>query len=255
MSSVVDKIWRNALGTSPDATQWTERLSLADGEAAQLEVLGRWQAHGEALGGWKVGLTSGRSRDAFGAGFRPFGYILASRILPSGAALERVRIRGCGVENEVCFLIGRDLAGASVDARAARAAVHSIAPAFEINETRLPGNADNGLRIADDLSQWGIVVGEKVALRSSIGETIDLDRLTVELARDGEPIERVAAPGHIDDHFASIAALTRELAKFGRGLHAGDHVITGAFTRQAVAAPARFEGRFGALGSVSVSFV
>ena len=247
--SVVDKIWRSGLGE--EAIEWTEPLSLHDGEAAQLEVLARWQARGEALGGWKVGLTSGRSRDAFGVGFRPFGYILASRILRSGASIERARIRGCGIENEVCFLIGRDLAGASVDAAAARAAVHSIAPAFEINETRLSGNADNGLRIADDLSQWGIVVGERIALPSSI----DLDRLKVELTRDGEPIERVAAQGHIDDHFASIAALARELAKFGRGLHAGDHVITGAFTRQAVAAPARFEGRFGALGSVSVSFV
>ena len=249
--SVVDKIWRVALGATLPAAEWTERLSLEQGEAAQLEVLARWQARGEALGGWKVGLTSGRSRDAFGPGFRPFGYILASRIFTAGSRIERAPIRGCGVENEVCFLIGRELAGGNVGPGDARAAVHALAPAFEINETRLPAQADNGLRIADDLSQWGIVVGEMTRLSSSV----DLDRLTVELARDDAPLERVSAPGHIDDHFASIAALARELAKFGRGLHAGDHVITGAFTRQPVAATGRFEGRFGGLGSVAVTFV
>ena len=247
---VVDAMWQIAQGgAAPKA--WQTRLSIHEGEAAQLEMLARWRARGEALGGWKVGLTSGRSRDAFGAGVRPFGYILSSRIFASGSRIARAPIRGCGVENEVCFVLGRDLAGDAVDAGSARAAVRALAPAFEINEARLPANADSGLRIADDLSQWGIVIGEAQPLASAP----DLDALTVVLERDGEPIERVAARGHIDDHFTSIAALVRELAKFGRGLNAGDRVITGAFTRQPVTAAARFEGRFGALGSVSVTFV
>jgi 2-keto-4-pentenoate hydratase len=75
------------------------------------------------------------------------------------------------------------------------------------------------------------------------------------LSRDGVEVERVAARGHIDDHFESLATLARELAKFDRGLKAGQRVITGSFTRQPVREPARWEADFGPLlGRVAIRF-
>ena len=58
----------------------------------------------------------------------------------------------------------------------------------------------------------------------------------------------------VDDHFVSIAALARELGKFGRGLRAGQRVITGSFTRQSVKGASQWEAHFGALGSVAIGF-
>jgi len=39
-------------------------------------------------------------------------------------------------------------------------AVATVAPAFEINEQRLKSEATPQQRLEDNLSQWGIVVGE-----------------------------------------------------------------------------------------------
>ena len=231
-------------------TQQTPTPSdLHTGLSRQLEALEEKLAAGERLGGWKVGLTSGRARDSMGAGFRPFGYVLESRIFASGARIGLDTFESVGVENECCFTMARELAG-EVSRDDVIDAVEGVAPGFEINERRLPPDAPAQERLADDLSQWGIVAG---TLRS-ISE-IDFESLVVTLSRDGEAVETVAARGHIEDHFASIAALAAQLSGFGRTLRPGQRVITGSFGRCPVTEPSGWSGDFGAgLGVVEVVF-
>ena len=223
------------------------------GLSRQLETLEGKLARGATLGGWKVGLTSGQARDSMGAGFRPFGYILENRIFASGARIDLDAFERVGVENECCFTIGRALAGnamGNVTRDAVADAVQSVAPAFEINERRLPADAPAPDRLADDLSQWGIVAGHP---RRVAG--LDFESLVVTLARDGEAVESVAARGHIEDHFDSIAALAAQLSRFGRTLQPGQRIITGSFGRCPVTEPSRWSGDFGAeLGVVEVEF-
>lgn len=228
-------------------------VNVDDGQTICLGVLDRLLAEGEQLGGWKLGLTSGRSRDAFGAGVRPFGFILASRVHASGAVVRR--LPGLGVENELCWVLAEPLAGESVTAADARRAVASVAPAFELNQNRLPNDAAPGARVADNLSQWGLVVGVLQPVAGIFDLDVLLEELTVTLLCDEELRERVPARGHIDDHFESLARLARELARFGRSLAPGEHVITGAYTRQRVERPATWRGEFGAiLGDVEITF-
>lgn len=220
--------------------------ALDEGLRRQLVNLG-----GREVAGWKVGLTSGSSRDAMGPGFRPFGYILRERVHGSGAMLSRSEFARVGVENELCFRMAVGLSG-EVNRSDVIDAVDSVMPAFEINEQRLGGDASPADRLADDLNQWGIVLGEPQLLN---WRGFDFSALRVALAKDGAVIETVAAAGHIDDHFESIAALVRQLHRFGRALDAGAVVITGAYTRQGVAEAVRWEGDFGAaIGKVSVEF-
>ena len=225
---------------------------LDDGLRRQLEALDAKIAGGMVLAGWKVGLTSGASRDAMGRGFRPFGHILESRVLDSGATLPLADFAAIGVENEVCFTIGDTIRsdGTDVDRDTVVGAIAAAAPGFEINEPRLARDASSTERLADNLSQWGIVAGPARPVAD-----IDFDALEVTLSQDGEPVATVAAVGHIDDHFASIAALAMQLGRFGLALEPGQRVITGAFGRCPVTAPSHWRGDFGpALGTVEVTF-
>ena len=250
-TAAVELLWQGVTDGHYDPAGLGEDLSVDDGERLQLALLDRWCDEGEALGGWKVGLTSGRSRDAFGAGIRPFGFILAGRILDSGASVQAERIHRCGIETELSFRIGRELAGSAVTPRQAFAAVDAVAPAFEINERRIDAGAAPGARVADDLAQWGIVVGDDT---EPVPGDFDFEALLVEMVFNGELVDSVAAKGNIDDHFVSIARLAQELDKFDLGLEPGQRVITGAYTRHQVQASGQWEGRFGSLGGVTVSF-
>ena len=214
----------------------------------QLAVLDRWRAAGEQLGGWKSGLTSRAARDMLGKGFRPFGFMLDSRILPSGAHLKRSAIKRCKVEAELGVIMKAPLRGV-VDPAAARAAVGAIAPAFEINELRFPSFPAPFLLLADDLAQWGAVFGSPCAPPAT--RLVDT---TVTLLKDGNVVE-TATPGEtMDDPFVALSRLAATLDRFGLGLEAGQRVITGAFADVVVDGPCTIAARFGDWGEVSLTF-
>ncbi len=222
---------------------------LKSAQHRQLERLARLEAAGESVGGWKLGQTSGESRDAFGPGVRPFGFILASRILEDGARLSWSEVGNGGIENEVCFIIGRDI-DRPVTAETVRSHLAGVAPAFEINQRRIPKTSAPADRIEDGLANWGIVVGPVRPLP----EVWQPRTMTVTLRHEAEALESVPAAGHIDDHFETLARLANQLLERHRRLQAGDRAITGAFGKQNQPAPGRWTGDFGdTLGTVSLN--
>jgi 2-keto-4-pentenoate hydratase len=242
MTELIDILWEGA--QSGEITAELPELEIDEGQRLQLELLDKWQATGEQLAGYKVGLTSGAARNAFGPGVRPFGFILMSRVLQSGGSLGLTR--NLGVENELVFRVCKSIKATGVTAEHAREIVDGVAPGFEVNQHRLKQPGSNGIRIADNLSQWGIVVGDF--------QKVDrpYEQLSVQLKKDGEIQQEVAAAGHIDNHFESIAALINRLHRFDRCLQAGELVITGSFTRAAVSEPGIWSGDFADLGQVTL---
>jgi 2-keto-4-pentenoate hydratase len=241
---LIDQLWQDINRGTLDGHY--PELGVHEGQRLQLALCDRWAEQGEAVGGYKIGLTSGAARNSFGPGIRPFGYILKRRILTSGDSVRRSAIGKMGIENELVFRIGADTRTGEATPESARAIVDGVAPGFEINQIRLTTPASNGIRLAENLTQWGIVAGE------FIHPDQDYESLSVSVAKDGETIETVSARDHIDDHFVSIARLINRLHQFGRGLTKGALVITGSYTRQAVREPGRWRGDFGALGSVEL---
>ena len=249
-ASILDALWRvhNDPSGGHEAALAEVELSFEDGQRLQLALLERWLNDGEELGGWKIGMTSGANRNAMGDGVRPFGFILRSRIQRSGDTVPLAPLHNGQVENELCIVIAEPL-GAGADRAAARAAAAGVAPGFEINQKRLPPGTGAGLRVADDLSNWGIVAGETVAAP----DDATLAGMIVTLHGADGPIESVASDGHIDDHFESLAILARTLAAHGHTLQPGQHVITGAYGKAAFA-PGTYTGVFEpGIGSVEVT--
>lgn len=238
LDPITDLLWQ--LHQQPDAPLLDQLqafdLDLETGQQVQLSLLQRYLDEGATLGGWKIGMTSGASRNAMGDGIRPFGFVLQSRILTSHSELARSSLYKGGVENELCLILG-DALGADATPERAKRAVAQIAPAFEINQKRLPPDAPPGLRVADNLSNWGIVVGEPTAVPDT------LDEMTVALFANDAVVETVSSADHIDDHFASLAILARELAKYDQPLRAGHKIITGAYGKTPFAA-GHFRGEF-----------
>jgi len=234
-------------GAAPSGLEHVQ-LGLEEALAVQLRVLERFQAAGESLGGWKVGLTSGAARDRMGKEFRPFGYVLRSRILRSGAAVQAQKIMKCSVEPELCLIVGSPLRGDSVDAAAAKAAVRAVAPAFEINERRIGPDQGNALLLADGLAQWGIVVGPETPVRDGLIDT------KVDFYAADKLIETKTPGATMDDPYLSLARLCRLLHQFGRGLEPGQPVITGSFCNRPVSQPGTYRAVFSDIGEVSVQF-
>jgi 2-keto-4-pentenoate hydratase len=247
-AAIVDALYvARKNGAQPSGLDQVQ-FGLEEALGLQLQVLDRFKAEGEELGGWKVGLTSGAARDRMGKDFRPFGYVLRSRIFPSGASVPVAHILNCAIEPELCLIIGSPLRGDTVDAVQAKPAVRAVAPAFEVNQRRVQPDAGHALMLADGLAQWGIVVGPEAPVRDGLVET------TVEFYRDEQLVETKTPGATMDDPYLSLSRLCRLLHTYGRGLEPGQPVITGAFCHHAVRQPGTYRAMFSGIGEVSAQF-
>jgi len=247
-AAVAESLWQAWTTGQYDGP--AQAFDVDTGQRIQVSLMARHAAAGRATGGFKIGLTSGAARDRFGAGVRPFGFLLAARMLGTGSHLARRTVPGGGLETELVFRVARDIRTRDATPAMARSVIDAVAPGFEINQRRVSQDAGGGMVVADNLSQWGIVVGAFHDLDSL--QDAPLDRLVVSCVKDGETLQQVGAQGHIDDHFVSIARLINGLDAFGLGLRAGMNVITGSFTRVPIASSGHYEGDFGLPSRVSL---
>jgi 2-keto-4-pentenoate hydratase len=122
---------------------------------------------------------------------------------------------------------------------------------MEINEIRVTDAGDFPLLVADNLAQWGIVVGETC---SPVPADFDSDTVRARIDCEGETRSEDLGADVIDDHFLSLAALANELAPFGRRVEVGQRVITGSFSNHRVPSASHWRAQFSGVGSVAISF-
>jgi 2-keto-4-pentenoate hydratase len=250
LAALTQRLW-DARESGDYCPAWLNgALTLEQALEVQLGLLQRKLARGERLGGWKVGLTSERVRKGLGVDARPFGHLLASRVLASGARVRAADIAHPSIEPELCFTIGRRLASAAPSREDIAGAIARVSAGFELNERR-PGSARPDLPafVTDCITQWGIVVGGGVALAD-----VDLPGVRCELYRDGERVYTGVSRDELDDHLESLRRLATGLAAHGRALEPGQHVITGAFAREDAAAGQRWRAVYQGVGEVEVTF-
>jgi 2-keto-4-pentenoate hydratase len=207
-------------------------VSLADAYRVQDQVTAARLAAGERVAGWKLGYTSAVMRAQMGIDAPNFGPLTDAMLLGSPALLPDGALQP-RVEPEIGLRLARPLSG-PCSAEAALDACDAALACLEIVDSVWAGYrftlADN---TADGSSAAWVAVGPELPRD-------DLAALPVALSVDGQVVERAtgaAAGGH---PAAGLAWLAGQLADRGRGLEAGDLVITGGLTS---ARPLRDGGR------------
>lgn len=202
--------------------------SLDEAYAVQDEVHRLFAAAGWGeLGGHKIALTSRAVQELCGVDQPAGGGIFARTIHRSPATIRIADFIRLGLEFELAVRLGRDLPadGAPYDRAGVAPAVAACMPAFELIEDRNADYAD--LDAASILTDkcWcgGVVLGPEV----TGWQGLDLATTPVELSWNGEVIDRGVTGAAMDHPFEAIAWLANLLAGRGRGMRAGEIVITG----------------------------
>jgi 2-keto-4-pentenoate hydratase len=227
---------------------WFDRLSLDDAYRIQLALIER---RGARRVGWKVGLTSRAIQQQFQVHEPVFGCLLDEGRLGSGHVFRHSELIAPGFENELCIVMGRDLApdATAADVAAAIAAVH---PAFEVIETRGDLTRQLALALADNAQQKAFVLGPALA-----GTALPaLDRVTVGVRINGSKVAAADGSAVLGHPYNSVAWLAAKLAQFGEAVRAGDYIMSGSFTRQfPLNAGDRIEAAFAGIGTVAASAI
>jgi 2-keto-4-pentenoate hydratase len=241
--AAIEDFWQARARGEHFPARWFDRLTLDQAYRIQLGVIARRIAAGERQIGWKVGLTAPAIQQQFGFHEPVFGCILESR--PSGHMFGREELIHPGFEPELCLRVGQVLSG-EVNEATVRRAIEAVHPALEIIETRGDFTAQIAVAMADNAQQKTVVLGNAVPLGD-----LALERVAASVRINGEVVATGRGEAVLGNPLNSVIWLARKLREFGRGIEAGEIIMSGSFTRQFPIAPgARVEVDFAGVGEV-----
>ncbi|WP_432113249.1 2-keto-4-pentenoate hydratase [Streptomyces sp. S1] len=228
-------------------------LDLADAYAVQQDNVARRPAAGSTVIGHKAGLTSAPVREPLGAYEPDYGHLLDEMVHRDGGTVRAARYCAPRVAPEIRFRLARPLHGPGVTPGDVPTATDAVAPALEIVDSRI---RDGGITptdtVADDAGSAGPVCGSWTRMAYAP----DLAAVNVDPPVGGSPVASGSGEEVLGHPAAAVAWPANALAAHGTGLDAGHVALPGAMTTTPlIGAGQKAEARFGALGSVSVSFV
>ena len=252
LERTIDAFWRDWQRGVHFPPEWRGRLDLEDAYRVQLGLVARRCTGGVTQIGWKVGLTAKAIQDQFDVHEPVFGCLLSEGRIPSGHVFRHDELSTPGFENEVCIVLSRSLEGSGLSLDDVRGAVDRCHPALEIIEKRGDLTGQLALALADNAEQKAFVLGPPVPL----GAELDLAAIGARVTVNGAEVATGRGDAVLGNPLRSVAWLAGKLAAYGRGLRAGDHIMTGSFTRQfLIERGDRIRTDFERLGAVEAAFV
>lgn len=226
------------------------RLSREEGYPAQMEVLACHETGGDALAGWKVGLTAKVLQEMFGFDEPAFGHLLKSGRMESGAAIDGGRLIQPQIEPEMCVVMGETLRGPGISVAEARAAIGGICPALEVIEMWFRPTDDVPFFLADNVVHTAFVTSP---MTEPLDPQANLLDNSVEVFVNGNSVDSGNADAVAGGAEGSVAFLANKLAEFGRSLEKGQAVMTGSMIKPVEVKPGdHVEARFRHFGAVEL---
>lgn len=207
---------------------------------------------GARLVGRKIGLTARSVQQQLGVDQPDYGMLFADMAVGDGEPVRWSRLMQPKVEAEVALVMEHDLLEPGITAAQLLRSVAFALPSLEIVGSRI---AEWNIRfvdtVADNASSSAFVLGNT---------PVKLDGLDLRLAgmvmeRAGEQVSLGAGAACLGHPLNAALWLANKMASVGRGLKAGDVVLTGALGPMVAVRPGDvFEARIAGLGSVRAVF-
>ena len=228
-------------------------LTLDDAYAISLGILARRERAGERVIGKKIGVTSAAVQNMLGVHQPDFGFLTDRMRVANGATVNiRERLIQPRAEAEIAFILRHALHGPGVTPQQVLEATGSIAPCFEVVDSRI---ADWNIRIidtvADNASCGVFVLGEERA----DPRPLDLAALRVQVWKNGQPLSEGLGSAVQGSPLAAVAWLANTLGSYGVALKAGDVILSGSLVPlEPAVAGDEFRLELGGVGSARVAF-
>jgi len=227
-------------------------LTGEDAYAVQEFNTDRRLAAGARLVGRKIGLTARSVQQQLGVDQPDYGMLFADMAVGDGEPVPWSRLMQPKVEAEVALVMEQDLPEPGITSAQLLRAVAFALPAVEIVGSRI---ADWNIRfvdtVADNASSSAFVLGNTPVSLTGL----DLRLAGMVMERAGEQVSLGAGAACLNHPLNAALWLANKMASVGRGLKAGDVVLTGALGPMVAVRPGDvFEARIEGLGSVRAVF-
>jgi len=202
-------------------------FTIADAYAVQLINIRHSISLGNAVRGYKVGLTNKAVQQQSGIDEPDYGHLLQDRFMSDGDNIPISRLLMPGVEIELAFVLSAPLKGPGVTtADVMRATVFAM-PAIEIVGSRYDRTGPAKFTIVDTIADNAgfsrIVLGSQATPLTGL----DLSTVGGVLRKNGEIVDTGATGAVLGNPANSVAWLANKLAEFGIGFEPGQIILSG----------------------------
>lgn len=210
--------------TVPPLIQRDPTLTIDNAYAISLDFLARRRKDGERVVGKKIGVTSKAVQDMLGVHQPDFGFLTDWMHVDGDIDVDAKALIAPRAEAEIAFMLKHPLVGPGVTSADVIAATESIAPCFEIVDSRITdwkiGIVDT---VSDNASCGVFVIGD-----ARLDPTAhDLPALHVAVTKNGEPLSEGLGAAVQGDPAQAVAWLANTLGTYGVTLDAGDIILSG----------------------------
>ena len=228
-------------------------LTIDDAYAISLNLLARREAEGERVVGKKIGVTSKAVQDMLGVTQPDFGFLTDAMQVNEVVDIKAHRLIQPRAEAEIAFILKSDLKGPGITDADVLAATQSIAPCFEVVDSRI--------------EDWRIGIVDTVADNASCGvfalgtarvdpRDYDLPNLRAVVRKNGVQISEGLGAAVQGSPLTAVAWLANTLGRYGVVLKANDIILSGSLVKLEPAAPGDlFEMELEGIGSCALRFV
>lgn len=200
-------------------------LTIEDAYAISLGILAARRSEGERIVGKKIGVTSRVVQDMLKVDQPDFGFLTNRMLIANGIIdIAGERLIAPRAEAEIAFILRDSLSGPGITAADVIAATASIAPCFEVVDSRI-ADWDIGIvdTVADNASCGVFAIGaERLDPRR-----FDLPALRVAVTKNEAPLSEGFGSAVQGDPAQAVAWLANTLGSFGVSLEAGDIILSG----------------------------
>lgn len=236
----------------PLLTQAEPGFSYNDAYTFQEEFAKRFEQAGDALVGYKLGLTGIKMPLPFGAMEPVYGRLFKSMMREDNSHIYLSDFVNAMVEIEIAFIFGKDVTY-PITLEDLQASVDKVAPAVELPDllfADMPKLSWLDL-IAVDVAARRVIIGEGM----NLDEVGDVNTITAAAKYEGQIVSQVAATNVMGNQWAALLFLVEKLNSRGYQVKKGDIIITGAMNTMFPAARGTYEVDYGKLGMIKFKVI
>ena len=226
----------------PNLTQEFPDTDYDDAYAFQEALIANFEADGDEVIGYKVGLTGPVL--PFGAEEPIYGRLYDSMVVAPHNKISRSDYVIPMVEIELAFIFGEDVTYPITQAELAEKVV-AVAPAVEFPDLLFESLPTlNWLDIiAMNVSPRQVIIGRPVPIHR-----VDVNDIHVTVRQGGQTLNEGVSTNVLGDQWESLLFLVERLDSRGYQIQAGDVVMTGAMSGMFPATPGQYQVNYSSLG-------
>ncbi len=223
IKAIVDA--RAAIKQFPNPSAQIPDLSVEKAYALQKKLTKALLDKGQAVGGYKAGLTSEGGQKKFGVPAPLFGPLFKAGELGPDAAVNSKDFVRLFVENEVCYVIGHKISEPVKDVESLKKMVKEVFPAVELPDLRFADmkNLKGTDIIADAVGAAKYIIGKRMP-----ADKVDVNKVEVTMTLDGKEANKGKATDALGDQWKALLWLVNGVVAQGYPIEPGQIFITGA---------------------------